>query len=285
MDNNSGLTSSALLKSYLVNSAIIRLGVLAVFLALALSERLNLSDPHLRFAFYKDALYTVFFVLGFACNIGYLSFKNRFLGSLFFFRFQMLADMGLLTWWVFLTGGIFSDFLFIYILAIFFYGRFLGVTISSTVSAALCMSLFLVSCVQFYYPGLWGETHIRGSDLAYTFSLFTLALGLVSSLVFLGSQENKRLLYKVVEQEAALAQAENLKFRIFDWIDAGLMALDNQGRVTTINTRAMDWLPGLHREQIVHADCTTLFQNLSRSGSSAHQKKVSALLSQVRAQA
>lgn len=265
MDANPSLTSSAVLRSFLVNSAMMRLGVLTFLLILAVSERLNLSDPNLRFVLCKEELYTTFFVLGFALNIGYLKFNKRFFSSLFFFRFQMLADMGLLTWWVFLTGGVFSGFLLIYILAIFFYGKFLGVKISAAVSVALCISLFLISCVQFYYPHLWGEAHIRGSDLAYNFSLFTLALALITSLVFLGNQEDKRLLYKVVEQEAALSRAETLKFRIFDWIDSGLMALDNAGHITTINTRALDWLPGLGREHVVNVDFSTLFPEFAAS--------------------
>lgn len=259
MHNNSALTSSAVLKSYLVTSAIIRLGVLAFLLVLAASERLNLSDPEMRFEFYKDELYTGFFVLGFALNVGYLAFKNYFLGSLFFFRFQMLADMGLLTLWVFVTGGTFSGFLIIYILAIFFYGKFLGFKMSAAVSAALCLTLFLISCVQFYSPHLWGAEHIRGSDLAYNFSLFTLALALICALVLFGNQEDKRLLYKVVEQEAALHRAEALKFRIFDWIDAGLVALDSLGRVTTINKRALGWIPGLRRDQVVNTDFGMFF--------------------------
>ncbi|MBU4525414.1 MAG: PAS domain-containing protein [Desulfomicrobium sp.] len=60
-----------------------------------------------------------------------------------------------------------------------------------------------------------------------------------------------RLLYRIIEQEGALRRAEELKYRVFDWIDAGLLVLNHDGRITTVNQRTLDWLPGHDRNEMI----------------------------------
>lgn len=252
MDNNPELAFSAVLKSHLVKSTMIRLGIMVFLLILAASEWLGLSDPELRFRLWRQLCYMIFFVSGFGLNLTYLLFQDRLLRSRAFAPLQLVMDGVLTTAWVFLTGGIFSGFLFIYVLGIFFYGRFLKFSTMLGASCGLCVILFLVSCVQFYFPQFWGVAHIRGSDIAYNYSLFTLALILVTSLVLLGQTQEKRLLYTVFEQQSALRKAEELRFRIVDWMDSGLMALDHAGRITTINKRALEWISEHDRDKVLN---------------------------------
>ena len=252
VDSNPELAFSAVLRSHLAKSTMIRLGIMVFLLILAISEWLGLSDPELRFRPWRQLCYMLFFVSGFGLNLTYLLFQGRLLRSRFFSAFQLVMDGVLTTAWVFLTGGILSVFLFIYILGIFFYGKFLKFTVMLGASCALCGVLFLVSCVQFYFPQLWGVEHIRGSDIAYNYSLFTLALILVTSLVLVGQTQEKRLLYTVFEQQSALRRAEELRFRIVDWMDSGLMALDHAGRITTINKRALEWISEHDRDKVLN---------------------------------
>jgi hypothetical protein len=132
-----------------------------------------------------------------------------------------------------------------------FYGRIVGFKTILFSSLFVWILLFLISCIQFYYPYYWGQIHIRGSDLAYNYSLLTLALILVSSLVKLSRTAENRLLYRIVEQEEALRKAEDIKYRVFDWIDAGLLVVTHDGKITTINQRALDWLPGHDRNEMI----------------------------------
>jgi two-component system sensor histidine kinase PilS (NtrC family) len=132
---------------------------------------------------------------------------------------------------VLLTGGSFSAFVFLFLLCLFFYGRIVGFQTIVVSSFAVWVLLFLISCVQFYYPQYWGQIHVRGSDLAYNYSLLTLALILVSSLVRLSRTAESRLLHRLIEQESALRKAEELKYRVFDWIDAGLIVVDGQKKI------------------------------------------------------
>lgn len=259
MDNNPELTPSAELKSFFVKFSVIRLGIMVFLLMLAVSEILNLSDRGLRLEVDRDVQYILFFASGFALSVAYLLASKRFIGSMSLFRFQLTADLFLTTWWIVLTGGSFSAFMILYILCLFFYGRIVGFQTIVFSSLVVWVLLFLISCVQFYFPGLWGQMHIRGSDLAYNYSLFTLALILVASLVKLSRTAENRLLQRLIEQEGALRRSEEIKYRVFDWLDAGLLVVDDDRRVTSINQRALDWLPGYDRSRAIGALLDSLY--------------------------
>lgn len=199
----------------------------------------------------RDFQYILFFVSGFSLSIVYLLATRKIIGSFLFFTFQLFGDIFLTTWWVVLTGGSFSAFVFLYILCLFFYGRIVGFKVIIFSSFFVWILLFIISCFQFYFPHYWGQIHIRGSDLTYNYSLLTLALILVSSLVKLSRTAENRLLYKIVEQEDALRKAEDIKYRVFDWIDAGLLVVTHDGKITTVNQRALDWLPGHDRNEMI----------------------------------
>lgn len=258
MDNNPELTPSTEFKSFFIKFSVIRLGIMVFLLILAISEVLNLSDRGMRLEVNRDLQYILFFVVGFFLSIVYILTAKKFI-SAHLFRIQLYADLFLTTWWVVLTGGSFSGFVFLYILCIFFYGRIVGFQTIILSSFLVWVLLFLISCVQFYFPQYWDQVHIRGSDLAYNYSLLTLALILVSSLVKLSRTAENRLLHKVIEQEGALRRAEELQYRVFDWIEAGLLVVDDAGRITTINQRALDWLPGYDRKRVLGARFETFF--------------------------
>jgi two-component system sensor histidine kinase PilS (NtrC family) len=259
VDNNPELTPSAEFKSFFIKFSVIRLGIMVFLLMLAFSEALNLSDRGMRLEFYRDTQYILFFVSGFFLSIVYLVAAKRFIRSMALFRFQLIADLTLTTWWVLLTGGSFSAFVFLFLLCLFFYGRIVGFQTIVVSSFAVWVLLFLISCVQFYYPQYWGQIHVRGSDLAYNYSLLTLALILVSSLVRLSRTAESRLLHRLIEQESALRKAEELKYRVFDWIDAGLIVVDGQKKITSINQRALDWLEGYDRSWVIGASFDSFF--------------------------
>lgn len=251
--------SSSDLRTYLITFSSVRLGILIFLLLLVVAEWMNFVDRGTRLQYYRDAFYILFFFFGFGLNIFYLVSSNSFIRSFNFFRFQFVADIFLITWWVVLTGGTFSGFILLYILGIFFYGRFLGFKSAGYVSVIILCILFVLSCFQFYFPHIWGEQHIRGSDLAYNFILLTLALVLVAFLVRLSRAAENRVLQRLVAKENALHRAEELRFRVFDWLDACLVVLDLEGRITTINSKALEWTPGYDRNSIIQIHLSDVF--------------------------
>lgn len=251
MDNNPELKPSEEFKNFYIKFSVIRLGIMVFLLFLAIAEIVNISDRGMRLEVNRDFQYILFFVSGFSLSIIYLLATKRFIRSFLLFRSQLFADIFLTTWWVVLTGGSFSAFAFLYILCLFFYGRIIGFKTILISSFLVWVLLFIISCFQFYYPQYWAQTHIRGSDLAYNYSLLTMALILVSSLVKLSRTAENRLLFRLIEQEEALRKAEEIKYRVFDWIDAGLLVVNHDGRITTVNQRTLDWLPGHDRNEMI----------------------------------
>jgi two-component system sensor histidine kinase PilS (NtrC family) len=251
VDNNPELKPSDEFKNFYIKFSVIRLGIMVFLLFLALSDVMNISDRGMRLEVNRDFQYILFFVCGFTLSIIYLIAAKKIIGSFLLFRFQLFADIILTTWWVVLTGGSFSAFVFLYVLCLFFYGRIIGFKTIIISSFLVWILLFIISCVQFYYPQYWAQPHIRGSDLAYNYSLLTLALILVSSLVKLSRTAENRLLHRIIEQEEALRRAEEIKYRVFDWIDAGLLVVNHDGRITTVNQRTLDWLPGYDRNEMI----------------------------------
>jgi two-component system sensor histidine kinase PilS (NtrC family) len=259
VDNSPERHFSAEFKDFFLRFSVIRLGIMVFILVLAISELMNLSDPEMRLQFYRDRQYIFFFVVGFGLSIYNILSGTGFIGSFSHFRFQLFADIVLITWWVLLTGGSFSGFVFLYLLCLFFYGRMTGFLTILMASLLVWVLLFAVSCIQFYYPMYWDQVHIRGSDLAYNYSLMTLALILVASLVRISRTTEKNLLHRVVEQEKALRQAEELKYKVFDWIDAGLILVNRDARITSINQKALDCLSGLDRNSVIGRDFSNFF--------------------------
>jgi signal transduction histidine kinase len=259
VDNNPELTPSAEFKSFFLKFSVIRLGIMVFLLVLVISEILNLSERGMRLELARDIQYILFFVSGFSLSVIYLLASKRFIGSMALFRFQLSADLFLTTWWVVLTGGSFSAFVFLYLLSLFFYGRILGFRTVAVSSVIVWVLLFLISCIQFFFPQYWGQVHVRGSDLAYNYSLLTLALILVSSLVRLSRTAENRLLRRLIEQEGALRRSEELKYRIFDWIDAGLLVVDENRKITSINQRALNWIEGYDRAWVIGASFDSFY--------------------------
>lgn len=263
MDSNPGLTPTEELKSYFAKFSVIRLGIMVFLLVLVMSEVTGLSERGMRLEIQREAQYILYFIAGFGLSIVYLLAARRFIGSMLLFRFQLLADLFLTTWWVVLTGGTFSGFVVLYILCLFFYGRIVGFKSIVLSSLVVWVLLFLISCVQFYFPEYWDQAHIRGSDLAYNYSLLTLALILVSALVRLSSMAENRLLLRLMEQEGILRRSEELKYRVFDWIDAGLLVVDHRGRITTINRHALGVLSGVGRQRVIDSRLEEFFPEFS----------------------
>ena len=65
--------------------------------------------------------------------------------------------------------------------------------------------------------------------------------------------------HKIIEKKNALYNAEKLKLRVFDWIESGLMVVNMQGRITTINQRALEWIPGESRNSVLGMPFTDFY--------------------------
>lgn len=246
-------------KVFFSRVSMIRLGIMMLLFGLFILETFNFFNRGMQFELYRDIQCISFFVIGFSLVIFHIFYVHKLYYSISFFVFQFITDLFLITWWVILTGGVFSGFYFLYIVLIFFYGRIVGFKESLFSSFLICFFIFIVSCIQFYYPYLWGQDRINGSSIAYNYVLLNLALVLVLVLVKMSRYEEGRLTHKIIEKENALYNAEKLKLRVFDWIESGLMVVNMQGRITTINQRALEWIPGESRNSVLGMPFTDFY--------------------------
>lgn len=250
MDKAHELNISYDLRKFYARFSLIRLAILVFLLLLGMSEVLGLTDRGMRFEPFHDLQYILFFVVGFSFSIAFLAMSSRYFASLAFYRVQLAIDLALASWWVLLTGVTFSGFVFLYVLSLFFYGRIVGFKTIMVGSGCSLLTVFLMSCIQYYYPQFWNSVHVRGSDIAYNFSLLVCAVALVGILVKVSRNEEGRLVRQVRDQASALRQAESLRFKVFDWLDAGLLIVDQDGRITSINEKASEWLHNIDRNLI-----------------------------------
>jgi two-component system sensor histidine kinase PilS (NtrC family) len=215
-----------------------RIGIIFVFLIIVIFELLNFVNREIIFIPFRQQLYIIFFCIGFGANIFYIFLYKYLLYNKFFFISQIYLDIILILIWLIITGVTFSPFIFLIFIMIFYYGKYHGIKFSIFISIIFAISLFIISCFQFYYPYFWGEIHINGSYIAYNFFMICVGFILVNGLVRIQQSRDIEIIHHLEEKEKALKKSEELQSKVFHGMDASLMVLDNDGRITLLNESA-----------------------------------------------
>ncbi|MFP4392796.1 MAG: two-component system sensor histidine kinase NtrB [Desulfohalobiaceae bacterium] len=217
---------------------------------------------------FLEPAYTGFLVSGFGLTLFFLLGWPYFQNTLFFFRLQLIADLCLAMYLILLTGGLQSHFSFIFLALIFLYGRILGLKTAKIL--AFCCFFFLLALFahgitrNLLDPGQ--EMHL--GRLAYFFTLQCLALGLILLLLNLGYSREDRLLLQLAEQENRLRRSENIRSKVLDWMTSGLMVVDLQGIISSINRRAAQWAGYKEPRSCIGKSLHQLFPDLAQAWSS-----------------
>ncbi|MGM0423390.1 MAG: two-component system sensor histidine kinase NtrB [Thermodesulfobacteriota bacterium] len=217
---------------------------------------------------FLEPAYTVFLVSGFGLTLFFLLGWPYFQNTLFFFRLQLVADLCLAAYLILLTGGLQSHFSFIFLALIFLYGRILGLKTAKIL--ALCCSLFLLGLfIHALADNLLDPSlELDLGRLTYFFSLQLLALGLILVLLNLGYSREDRLLSQLADQERRLRRSENIRSKVLDWMTSGLMVLDQQGDISSINRRAAQWAGQHEPRSCIGKPLSLLFPDMARVWSS-----------------
>lgn len=227
------------LRSFFLKFTASRLGIVTFCLLTVIAEWLHLSVREMVFIPHRQLLYGIFFFLGFGSNIVYLVLHRWFLHERWFFFSQIIVDICLTIFWIFLTGVTFSPFLFVIFIIIFYYGKVHGIQASIYISLIFTLLLFIFSCFQFYFPYFWDEKHIQVSYIAYNFCMICVGFLLVNGLVRVQKHGEIEILRRLHERDAALKKAEELQRKVFHGLDTSLVLLDPHGRITSLNAAAM----------------------------------------------
>ena len=193
------------------------------------------------FKIVRQGHYAAFLVAGFGLTLFFLLSWRRFTDALFLFRLQLIGDFALCTYLILITGGVTSYFFFLFLGIIFLYGRLLGSKAAMRISYATGCLVVIMAFVQYLqpaeillYPGLGPR-----QALYYPVMQF-IAVFLITSLLRMGYPEEDRLLHELVRKQRQLQRSEQLKTKVFDWMNSALLVVDPQGFISMINRSALD---------------------------------------------
>ena len=188
-------------------------------------------------------LYATGLAAGFFVTIVYLLSWPGIRNFVRFLRLQMATDFFLCLLLVFISGGIKSGFVFALLGLTFLYGYTLGYPTGTFFAVSSSAALLAIGVVQHLFPWFWNVPAYEPSDLLFTYSLQLLTLGLILFLLRLGNGQGQeeKLIQDLHFKERALRQAQILKSMVFDWMESGLLVLDENGTISAINRQAAIW--------------------------------------------
>ena len=234
--------------------------LLLIPLALLWTEDVRMEGyfiPH------RAVLFTFLMLLGFSISIFYLVTWKKWNRLRLFFLLQLITDILLTTFLVFIAGGIKSNFVFLFLGIIFLYGRILGFKNALYSCAGILLCIQVVAWVQFNWPDLWAGQGMRLYQVFYLLFLQSLGLVLTLILVRIGRGREEHLVLRLLQHEVALEESEKLKKQVFDWMESGLVVTNSQGRISAVNRTALNGAR-LSRDEVLKKNLRDIFPELSR---------------------
>lgn len=241
VDRDINYLSEEFLRNFTVRFGILRLAFL--FIIFCLIELVWLGViPEISYFVHNQTLYSLLFIGGFGINLIYLLTWKKFKSLHFFIYLQLLSDIFLTFYIIFLTGGIRSSLFFILLVLIFLYGKILGIRISIYFSILSAFIYLIFGIIQIKYPFIWGEKEFYLNSIVFYFFLNLFGMILINILVYLAESREKNLFYELISQEISLNKAENLKKIIFDLLESIIFIIKQDGTLVSLNKKALDYL-------------------------------------------
>jgi two-component system sensor histidine kinase PilS (NtrC family) len=203
----------------------------------------SLSGPFARFGF--GLLFTTYLA-----SLGYGIAYRRVRDPIRFAYFQITVDLVLVSILLHATGGGQSAFFFLYFLdvvAVALLAQRRGAAVAAGASAVL----MVVVSVAGYWHALplvpwqsWLPWEISGDDLALRLALNVLALGAVGVLATNLARQTRQAGERLTRHERYAGDLATLHENTIRSMTSGLVTLDLEGRVTSINEAGIEILGG-----------------------------------------
>ncbi|MFO7801788.1 MAG: ATP-binding protein [Desulfovermiculus sp.] len=201
--------------------------------------------------------YQIFLISGFSLTILFLLLPDRLSKRTAFFWVQLATDLVLVCYLVLITGGLKSNFAFIGLALLFLYGRTLGLKAAQALT--LCLAGLYVSLIGVqttFVPTLaLNEAFLYGS-------LHLMALALMLLLVRMNIGGMHSLIQEMAKRDRQLRHSEFIKRKVMDWMPNGLVVVNAQGRISTINAQALVWAQAEDIEQAISCSLHLFFPGL-----------------------
>lgn len=212
---------------------------LIVFIVLSLPI-LIVNIENFDFTHSLDALFEHKDILGFILSglfftLFFIITWRFFSNILLFFRLQLITDIILATYFLLITGGISSNGSFLFLAIVFLYGKTLGKKTLIFTFTSILLILLAVTVLQLKGVNIFNLKTLNAHTALYYNSLQLLALCLIFLLARMGESREEILLKEIAKQKDALTKANILKTKVFDWINSGIIVLDKNGNIDSIN--------------------------------------------------
>ncbi|GAB6270373.1 MAG TPA: hypothetical protein DDY86_00275 [Syntrophaceae bacterium] len=177
--------------------------------------------------------------------------------------FQLAADIGLVSFLVYLTGSIGSNYSLLYTLVIIYSAIFLGRR-GALIFASVCgIAYGLVLDLEyfnliptFYSTGRDYSVEVR--DVFVRIIVHILSFYIVAFLASVVVEQEKKTRSLLVERESAFDQLDLLFRSIIESVDTGIMTTTLQGRIKTFN-RAAETITGFQLKSVENRQIEDIF--------------------------
>ncbi len=188
-----------------------------------------------------------------------------------YFRFnvyiQLLIDIGLITFLVYVTGSIGSNYSLLYSLVIIYSAIFLGrrgalvVATFSALAYGLIINLEYLRIIPTSY-GTGRDWSVVTGDLVVRIIVHVLSFYVLAFLASIVVEQEKKTRSLLEERESAFDQLDMLFRSIVESVDTGVMTTTLQGRIKTFN-RAAQTITGYSLKSVENRLISEVFPDLS----------------------
>ncbi len=253
------------LKGKLLTLMMARVVVAIAFLGIIVYFQLkSISPTHYRFY----PLYMVVITIGIA-TILYAFLIHRVKDLRRFARVQISIDIVIITFVVYITGGVTSYLSILYHLSIIaatiLLGRSGGIFAASLSSAgyAVLLDLDFYHILPQSYKLFHPQTEPIWDDVLTTIAINILSFFTVAYLTGYLAQKTTEVERELEEKEIDFGRLKELNQLIVDNIPAGVMTLNDQKEITSFNRAATD-ITGYTLKDVYHRDVEGLFPGITR---------------------
>lgn len=230
--------------------------LLVTFLLGTMKPVLPVSSAHLRL------IYAVIFIMYFLSFIYTLLFRKEKYFQLNIYT-QLIVDIGLISFLVYLTGSIGSNYSLLYTLIIIYSAIFLGRRGALIVASISSIAYGLV--LEFEYFKITPTIYTMGRDYSVEAGdafvriiVHILSFYIVAFLASFVVEQEKKTRSLLEERESAFNQLDLLFRSIIESVDTGIMTTTLQGRIKTFN-RAAEMITDLRFKTIENRQILEIF--------------------------
>lgn len=181
---------------------------------------------------------------------------------------QLIVDIGLISFLVYLTGSIGGNYSLLYTLVIIYSSIFLGRKGTLVIASVSSIAYVLVLELEYFNItaslfSMSRDYYIKASDVSLKIIVHVLSFYIVAFLASFVVEQEKKTRSLLEEKESAFNQLDLLFRSIIESVDTGIMTTTLQGRIKTFN-RAAEAITGFPLRSIENRQILQIFPEFKK---------------------